>query len=100
MQKTKTKYGRIETMPNGKIFGVVNLKSFIRETQILNEYIDLGYIIKNTEYKLVGGGTGYIVYHYYDSISNTTSTEEVETIEHGMFVMRTELEEYVSDTSK
>lgn len=100
MQKTKTQYGIIEAMPNGKIFGVVNLKSFSTESKIINEYINLGYVIKKIEYKLVGGSTGYIVYHYYDSISNTTSTEEVDTIEYGMFVMRTELKKYVSNTSE
>ena len=40
------------------------------------------------------------IYHYYDSATNTTTSDEVNTIDHGVFVMRTELRKYVPNTSK
>tara|TARA_B100001059_G_scaffold35564_2_gene28562 strand:- start:6339 stop:6647 length:309 start_codon:yes stop_codon:yes gene_type:complete len=102
MQKTKSKYGRIETMPNGKIYGVVNVTTLDEEQEykVLSDYIDLGYVILSNEYKFCGGTTGYIIYHYYDTASNTTTSEELDTIEHGVFVMKTELKKYVPNSGK
>jgi hypothetical protein len=99
---SSSNYGRIEKMDNGKIYGFVAVEemSYEFEQEVLNDYINMGFIIIKNEYKLSGGDINYMVYNYYDSLTKTQTSEEIERIEHGVFIMKTELKEYVSSKNK
>ena len=101
MDKQKTKYGIIEIMPNGKIFGYVNVVKMTeyREHEIITEYLDMGYIpLKNT-YNIVGGGMSLIDFTYIDE-DGEIQYEELPNLRHGIITMKTELKVYVPTQDK
>ena len=101
MDKQKTKYGIIELMPNGKIFGYVNVVKMTdyREKEIITEYLDMGYIpLKNT-YHVIGGGVNNIEYKYIDE-DGELQEGEVPHLHHGIMTMKTELKVYVPTQDK
>tara|TARA_R110002096_G_scaffold414986_1_gene616352 strand:+ start:618 stop:932 length:315 start_codon:yes stop_codon:yes gene_type:complete len=101
MEKQKTKFGWIEEMPNGKVFGtsIVKEMSFSREIETLTEYIDLGYTPSNNEYKLTGGDINTIEYVYINEDGERMS-EDMPYVRHGIIVMKTTLKKHVSTEDK
>ena len=101
MDKQKTKYGIIEIMPNGKIFGYVNVVKMTdyREKEIITEYLDMGYIpLKNT-YSIVGVGMCNIEFKYIDE-DGEVQEDELPHLNHGIITMKTELKVYVPTQDK
>ena len=96
MDKQKTKYGVIELMPNGKIFGYVNVSEMSnnRELEIIEEYIDMGYTPESTIYTLTGGGCSTIEFKYLDE-DGDEQEGDMPYLSHGILVMKTQLKKYV-----
>jgi len=101
MEKQKTKFGVVELMPNGKIFGYVNVAEMSdkRESAIMEDYIEMGYLPIVNNYKLAGGSTSTIYYKYLDEDGKPEEGESTHVI-HGVFIMKTELEKYVPTKNK
>jgi hypothetical protein len=96
MDKQKTKYGIIEIMPNGKIYGYVNVSKMTpeREQDVLSEYLDLGYIPMSNTYTVVGGGLHTIDYKYIDE-DGVYQEDDLPYLNHGIITMKTKLKVYV-----
>tara|TARA_R110000744_G_scaffold100699_3_gene194296 strand:- start:1151 stop:1465 length:315 start_codon:yes stop_codon:yes gene_type:complete len=101
MEKQKSKFGIVELMPNGKIFGYVNVSEMSqqREIDIIEDYIDMGYQPVINSYKLAGGNTSTIYYKYIDEDGLPEEGESTHVI-HGIFIMKTELKKYVPTQDK
>ena len=101
MEKQKSKFGVVELMPNGKIFGYVNVSEISdnREFEIIEDYIEMGYLPIVNNYKLAGGSTSTIYYKYLDQDGEPEEGESTHVI-HGVFIMKTELEKYVPTKNK
>ena len=101
MDKQKTKHGIIELMPNGKIFGYVNVAQMSeeREQEIISEYLDMGYLpLKNT-YSVIGGGLSVIEFKYLDE-DGLPQEGKLPHVQHGIMIMKTELKVYVPTQNK
>ena len=96
MDKQKTKYGVIEIMPNGKIYGYVNVTRMTseREVLIMTDYLNLGYSIKSNEYKVMGGNVSSIDFKYLDEDGEVIEGS-APIVNHGYLIMKTRLEKYV-----
>ena len=101
MDKQKSKYGVVEIMPNGKIFGYVNVKemSTQREINILEDYIDMGYMPISNTYSLHGGACSSIAFKYLDE-DGYEQEGETPYVRHGVFIMKTQLKKYVPTKDK
>jgi len=96
MDKQKTKYGIIEIMPNGKIFGYVNIYKMNEEAEveIMDEYLDLGYIPVSNKYLVSGGGLKYIEFKFLDEDGHEQEGE-MPYVQHGILIMKTQLKVHV-----
>lgn len=101
MDKQKTKYGIIEIMPNGNIYGYVNVTRMTseREVLIMTDYLNLGYSIKSNEYKVMGGNVSSIDFKYLDEDGEVVEGS-APIVNHGYLIMKTRLEKYVPTKDK
>lgn len=101
MDKQKTKFGIVEIMPNGKIYGYVNVTEFsdAKEIEIIEDYIDMGYLPKKTTYSLVGGNVSSIDFKYLDE-DGLPQEGEMPYVNHGILLMKTVLDKYVPTQDK
>ena len=101
MDKQKSKFGVLEIMPNGKIFGYVNVTSMTenKEIEIISDYIDMGYLPLNNKYIMQGGSVDVIDFKYLDEF-NVRQEGSMPYVNHGIFIMKTELEKHVSTKNK
>jgi len=96
MDKQKTKYGIVEKMPNGRIFGYVNVfeMSEEMECEILENYIDLGYEPLENKYIMSGGNIDSLGFKFVDE-DGIPQEGEVEYVNHGILIMKTKLKIHV-----
>jgi len=96
MDKQKSKFGVIEIMPNQKIFGYVNVNSMTdkKEIEIISDYIDMGYLPLSNKYILQGGSVDTIDFKYLDEF-NKRQEGSMPYVNHGIFIMKTELKKHV-----
>jgi hypothetical protein len=96
MDKQKTKYGVVEIMPNGKIYGYVNVTEMSkqRELSIMEDYINMGYMPISNNYSLHGGSCSAIDFKYLDE-DGYTQEGEMPYVRHGVLIMKTQLKIYV-----
>tara|TARA_R110002074_G_scaffold183968_3_gene349371 strand:- start:281 stop:595 length:315 start_codon:yes stop_codon:yes gene_type:complete len=101
MDKQKSKYGIIEIMPNGQIYGYVNVieMSDRQEELIVNDYIDMGYLPTENNYSLVGGSVDTIDFRYMDE-DGIAQEGEMPYVNHGILLMKTSLKKYVPTEDK
>jgi len=101
MDKQKSKFGVVEIMPNGKIFGYVNVTSMTekKEIEIISDYIDMGYLPLNNKYIMQGGSVDVIDFKYLDEF-NVRQEGSMPYVNHGIFIMKTELEKHVPTKNK
>jgi len=97
MEKQKSKHGVIEVMPNGKVYGYVNVSKMTdeREFEIIEDYIDLGFVPVSNKYSLAGGGIQSIDFKYLDE-DGIAQEGDMPYLNHGILIMKTELKRYVS----
>lgn len=97
MEKQKSKYGIIETMPNGSIIGYINVTSFTsdRELEVMHDYIDMGYLPEETTYSISGGKIDSIDFRYMDE-DGIAQNGDMPYVKHGVMIMKTKLKLHVS----
>ncbi len=95
MDKQKTKYGIVEKMPNGKIFGYVNVREMSDEQEwnVLENYIDLGYKPIENKYVVSGGCVDSLGFKYMEN--GELKEMEVDYVNHGVLIMKTKLKIHV-----
>ena len=90
---TKTNFGVIRKGKNGVVKGYVDMGTdyfCYKEQDILYNYIDLGYSIKNNKYLIVGGDVTTYIYKYRTELGEKIE-ERVEEITHPTMLMVSEL---------
>ncbi len=101
MDKQKTKGGIIEMMPKGKIQVYFKVTEFTdaKELEIIEDYIDMGYLPEKTTYSIVGGNVSSIDFKYLDE-DGFPQEGEMPYVNHGVLLMKTILEKYVPTKNK
>ncbi len=96
MDKQKTKYGIVEKMANGDIYGYVNIREMSDEQEwdIIENYIDLGYEPLENKYIVSGGSIDSVGIKYIDE-DGENMEGVVEYVNHGIIIMKTKLKIHV-----
>jgi len=101
MVKQKTKFGIIEEMPNGKLYGFVTVAEMNqdKEVEIISNYIDLGWQPVDNNYIISGGEISSIEFAFINE-DGEREDGEMPYISHGVIVMKTLLKKYVPTKNK
>ncbi len=101
MEKQKSKYGIVEIMPNGNIFGYVNVSKCTseRELEVMHDYIDMGYLPISSTYSISGGKIDSIDFRYMDE-DGIPQEGDMPYVNHGVMIMKTKLKLHVPTKDK
>lgn len=96
MDVQKTKFGTIERLSSGDVYGYAIAREMTedREVDILSDYVDLGWTPIDNEYLLSGGSAEGIEFEYVDEDGNRTY-QILPYVSPGIIVMKTLLKKYV-----